>query len=568
MVEQTALLDWTGSPLIHASADEGSVRVVRTKGLSPHYDSSVDERSDKPSRLMSDEDLLEMFEIQPPISGAITKKGRIFFGADWSFTSNNGTLDEAEKERLSTLFDWPSGDESFSVILCRTLMRLDILGNCFWHWLMPSITTVQRVARETITSVARELTARGVDHATISRVVEKSAIQAAKAAQFPVGFYILEGTVTPQVDSKGNFKDETKAYLQTVGQEKVYLPFEQVTHLRVPDPRRRVYGLPRLACLALINQMDQQGQVMNDSLLRRKGRLGGALKVRDASRASRDRLEAEFREKHLGGTTDDPRAYEKAGGLIVVEVTGEKGDVEYVPFEISPRDMQMSELHEWARMNYGMVTGVHGGMLGVTRDVNRSNMEMSAYDLTENELGPTAKLICDRVNKDLRDYFGIVNTRLQLKLRDLRSEQERARTSKMWQEVGAESLNERLVALGKSPVVGGDTYLLSLGPGIFAFHPEREPVLITLQQGITPLGEVLCTEAELSGAERVEALAFPGAGTTATAGEAVAEEGKVLPVQTFEALSSAPPASSPAALVTQLFELSEQLRQERATRGL
>ena len=554
-----SVLDWAAAR-VAKSAVSGSVRVLGYKSAPEQVRGLSDSKSKKASSLLSEEDLFRMFEIQPPIGGAITKKGRIFMGADWSFVTPKGAdPDEDERGRLSALFDWPSGDESFSVVLCRTLMRLDILGNCYWHWTMPGAS--KELVRAVITETAKELHQRfRVPLATVEAVVKLSAQKAAKLSEWPVGFYLLEGAVEANLDKRGNFTDPDKGYKQTVGVDEQWFRWDEVTHFKVPDPRKRSYGLPRLACLALVNQMDQQAQLINDSLLKRQGRPGGILSIRDASETERDRLEATFEQKFVGGTEDDPRAFEMAGRVLAVRVSGDRGQVEYVPLEMKPSEMQLSDLLEWSRLNYGMVHGVHGGMLGVTRDVNRSNMEMSAYDLTENELGPTAKLIADQVNKDLRDVRGVASTLLQIKLKDLRSEQERARTSKMWQDVGAESLNERMSALGKPPVPGGDAYLHNLGPGIFAFHPEKEPVLITLQQGVLPLGEVLCTADELARVERVEPIAFPGTGAAAAS------------VGTFEALPAVVrEADAPTVaedLVGQLLALSESLSSARAERGM
>lgn len=169
------------------------------------------------------------------------------------------------------------------------------------------------------------------------------------------------------------------------------------------DPYDRFRGLGASEVVARWLQAQFQSQRYIEGLTRNSGQPGGILKL--PSGVSRDEIERQ-EAKHNDLVSDGSRR----GQTMVLE-----GDVEFVPNQLAPKDMEFGTLLDWVRDAICAVTHVPPPMVGVYKDATYNNFS------TAERIFWTAGVI-----PTLRSIEAVLNERFFPRLRDVRYQGYRA----------------------------------------------------------------------------------------------------------------------------------------------
>ena len=432
----------------------------------------------QPAGSLADE-YLEMYELQPTVRGSIDKVAKIFMGMEWSIAPVEGKQDNPERrEVLGRWLERPNDRDSFSGVLYTTVVRLKTLGEAFWAVQRIELTEAEREALVTkqVTRLWNAGQLAGMSGREVERAAKALDAEVARELGKPVGLYVVEGEIRPNLDKWGQFREGEPAYFQWIRGESDPVPFErdEIIHFRFPNPRGGAHGLSPLRSLHFLNKTDEFAQVYNQKLLENQGRVGGVLEVKGARTSEQVRRVSEgFASKFSGGN-----AYEQAGQVLTVEVDPE-GGVQFKPVGVDPREIEYLELLKWNREQMSVVLNVPLGKLGVTDKVHRSNMEEQSAQLMQEEIKPLASFIADPLNRYVHEVLGWEDCRFAFQEVDLRSEREIAEVTRIWAQLGGLSINELLAKRGKPPVEGGDIYLMETPQGVLMFERNRAPRLLS-----------------------------------------------------------------------------------------
>jgi len=424
------------------------------------------------------EEFLEMYELQPTVRGSIDKVAKIFMGMEWEIAPVEGKEDRPEQRALIRRWlERPNERDSFSAVLYTTVVRLKTLGEAFWAIERQELSAEEQEAlvSKAITDLWNQGRLKGWSGREIARCAKALQSELAQQMQRPVGLYVVEGEVRPNLDEYGRFKEGEPAYFQWVkgAREPVGFAREEIIHFRFPNPRGGAHGLSPLRSLSFLNKTDEYAQVYNQKLLQHQGRIGGVLEVKGARTSDQVKRVAEGFAARFGGGN----AYERAGQVLTVEVEPD-GGVEFKPVGVDPREIEYLDLLKWNREQMSVVLNVPLGKLGVTEKVHRANMEEQSVQLMQEEIKPLASFIADPINRYLHEVLGYEESRFAFKELDLRSEREIAEVTRIWAQLGGLSINEILAKRGKPPVEGGDVYLVETPQGVLLFERNKPPRLL------------------------------------------------------------------------------------------
>ncbi len=459
------------------------------------------------------DELMDRYAVQPGIRAAIDKVAKIVGTCKPQIKLRQGGKEDLEIQAyLEGLISNPDGRISFETLIFETVVRIKVTGECFWENIFPdqaALDAMRPVATKAIISatILNEPKYKSIvdaadleptEHRKIARKardVVKKAID--KAKQRPVGFRLLQGTVNPIVDDRGNFISETESFVQIVESgKKQFFPLHKVLWMKGPNPLGGAHALAPMETLRFLDDIDQKVQVYYNSILDNRGELGGVITVKNPGVGELDRVREEIDSKHSGP--------ENAGKWHVVGVDTD-GDTKVAPFATKPIELENMEAGMrrlrlmWALLN------VPGGKVGFINDVNRANIEMQDKALLEEEVIPIAKLVCAPFNHFIHTRLGITDYYLEFSQADLRTEREKAEIRKAKFGMGTTTLNELLrEEYGDEgmDVQGGDYRFVDMGKAVLVFTKESPVHVLTASGTCIPL----FSDTSVPGAEVVDPL--------------------------------------------------------------
>lgn len=446
-------------------------------------------------------ELLDRYALQPGLRAPVDKVAKIVGTCTASIKlKDKGKENAADREYLTQLIEHPDGRKAFTTILFETIVKLKVLGECFWELIYPdqaALDATRTVATKAISELlssqehariksldptAPDELPRSVKRAITmkaTRVVD-GAIKAAISR--PVGYRVIQGTVNPILDKNGYFKDPAKAFVQiTTSGERAYFGVNDVLWMRGPNPLGGAHALPPFESIRFIDDIDEKVYVYYNAVLDNRGELGGVITVKNPGVGELDRIRQEIDGQHKGP--------ENAGKWYVVGVEGD-GDTKVDAFGTEP--IKLEELEAGMRRLRLMwsVLNVPGGKVGFINDVNRANIEMQDKALLEEEVIPLCKLVADPFNQFIQVQLGITDYYLEFSQADLRTESEKAEIRRAKFRMGTVTLNELLAEEygdQSKKVKDGDIRIVELDAGILVFTKDHPVHVLSASGTCVPL---------------------------------------------------------------------------------
>lgn len=311
--------------------------------------------------------------------------------------------EELSSHPLIALLEKPNPFETRADILTKTVIQLDLTGDCFWY-----------VPRNRLGFPA-EIWILPVERMSIIPHPKKV-----------IGGYELRGA------------------------QPVHFEPEEIVHFKYPNPRDFFYGISPLSAAALAVDIDTFQHTFQRNFYRHSASPPIALKTdKKLDDKSFLRLKADWEKRFRGA--------ENYGKIAVLE---QGLGVERIG--VAPRDLDWLASNRAARDVILAVFGVPASKLGLTDDANRSVAQENDYTFATNVIEPILALIEERITLGIANRFGAnVIVRHDPIAKD--DAERRARAAEIRLRSGLTTINEERAVEGFAPVSGGDVPRVAAG---------------------------------------------------------------------------------------------------------
>ena len=436
---------------------------------------------------------LDAYRKNTTIRGAVDKLAGIIANNGWEFKVRTGFKeDKIEFNILRDLFEYPNGRDSFEHILFETAGRLKVVGEVFWFIIYKEINT--ETSRQLAEKIAREL---GLE-VTDSNIQYFMATILAQG-KIPVGFDIVDGAVNPLMDKYGNFTDENKAYEQTLNGQKATFRLDEILHFKLPNIAGGAHGLSPIESLLYAVNTDLWAQIYNKTIFENQGRPDAIYILKNVAAQEMARVRRRIEDRFTGAeNAHKPLVVEaQVDGAIDVKVLGGK-----------PQEMGFLDLRKYVRAEILTVLNTPPGKLGITEDVNKSNMVEQDKNYYQEEVSPMLNILSSTIDFFIQKRMKIKNYKYVFISKDFRSQKEQLELLDAEMDLGLRTLNDILDSRGFKKVKGGDLRLIQIPGGVVVYSKEREPFLVS-REGVFQLtdaeGEKLIAQQFRAGTQTTQA---------------------------------------------------------------
>jgi HK97 family phage portal protein len=248
-------------------------------------------------------------------------------------------------------------------------------------------------------------------------------------------------------------------WLYRVGAEDIPWDFEDVVHIKLPDPNNFFRGMSIVRAAARAIDTDSHSADWNRNFIQNSARPDMILETdKVLSNETFARLKAEWADKH-GGT-------ENAGKTAILE-NGLKAHL----LTMSHRDMDFLEGRKFNRDQILALHGVSRVMMGLIEGDGRSNMEAAEYNHAKRTIKPMMARVTGAVNHQLAPEY---DKKLVIGFTDpVPDDKEFAHKERIERLNKSHTINEIRKEMGDGPIPGGDVIYQPLNLVPLGVKPEE-----------------------------------------------------------------------------------------------
>jgi hypothetical protein len=193
---------------------------------------------------------------------------------------------------------------------------------------------------------------------------------------------------------------------------------------------------------------------------------------------------------------------EQATSQHRIQLTGSKGNLQWVPFGYHLKDLEARYLLEEVRGKIMAVMGVTMNELGESQDVNKSNGFNLSYTFKRRAIEPLLGELCEVLTTRLIwETFGWTDLELTFQEIDSRDELLQAQIDDMYFKNGVWSVNQIANRKGEPNIPGGDLHVVFTGSAYIPVDKIEDFATAQLEalQAINKQTEVATEQAEAAG---------------------------------------------------------------------
>ena len=382
------------------------------------------------------QELVGVYRLHPWSRAGLIQIGRAILGPGFTFVPKEGkerTASREELERLKRYFGnrnrrWDNIKDYYGPLakLYITAIMVKLFGQAAW---------------ETVRNYAGE----------------------------PIGFDVIFARIEPNVDARGYFLDPPW-YQYSFSNPPVKEPIDNIddiVYFVMPDIQGYPTGASDLEALVNVTlPADLQAALAFLNDIKNTSRPDGIWWA--SENVSDEDFEA-FVEQIEALYTGVPNV-----GRAFITVKGEAG---YQPFGTRAKDMMWSEGREFLRQEALAVIGTPGSQIGLTQDVNRSNVREARILFFENIVRPLQQAMAEVINLQVLERdLGIEDWEFRFKAPDFTTETEDANNAVKLISWGLATPNEiRTRKLNLPPYQGGDRVYIPLNVQPMVLGNGRQP---------------------------------------------------------------------------------------------
>jgi len=278
----------------------------------------------------------------------------------------------------------------------------------------------------------------------------------------PIDFALMYGTVVPNVDSRGRFRDPQRAYTQVVGAAREVFAEDEVLRFEVLDIDGRL-GVSDLEALELAATTDMLAAVWNRNTFK-NNRTPPGVYLFDPNITSEDAAEARAGiEEAYSGVEGANKPYIALKGMTEYKPVG-------APFG---RDQEFLKGRRFNRDEELALLGTPAGVLGAVEDVSRHTLENLIEIVYRQEVAPLQEMVEQSLNLWIRRQ-GITGWEFRFRKPTFGDEASEVKAADTRIKIGMSTANQERARRGEPPYPGGNRYWMSPNMVAIGQDPDDE----------------------------------------------------------------------------------------------